>query len=70
MGNPNFVRNIYRNDDKRMTIYYDRKPSTSADRDRRICLKLASSGQIIRFSPKEALELIESMARVLKKQQR
>lgn len=71
MKNGNVIRNVYRNDEKRrLSVFYDRRPTTSAERDRRICLMLKSSGQVIRFSEAEALELVENISRTLKKKAR
>jgi hypothetical protein len=68
MRNGNVIRNIYETGEKqRISIYYDRRPTTSAERDRRICMVLKSSGQVIRFSEAEALELVENVGKVLKR---
>jgi hypothetical protein len=68
MKNGNIIQNVYSNEDKRrVSIYFDRRPTTSAERDRRVCLMLKSSGQVIRFSEAEALELIENISRTLKR---
>ena len=70
MRNGNVIHSINRDGDKRrLSIYYDRRPKTSAERDRRVCLLLKSSGQVIRFSEAEALDIIENMSRTLKKKQ-
>ena len=49
-----------------MKVFYDRKPSTSAERDKPVCLVLKSSGQVIRFSEGEALDLVMDMTKALK----
>lgn len=68
MKNGNVIHGVYSNDNKgRISVYYDRKPSNSAERDRRVCIVLKSSGQKIRFSEAEALELMENISRTLKK---
>jgi hypothetical protein len=67
MTNGNVIQKIYSSGDKRrLSIYYDRRPKTSAERDRRLCLLLKSSGQVLRFSEAEALELVENISRTLK----
>ena len=68
MRNGNVIHNVYENSEKRrLSLFYDRRPKTSAERDRRVCLQLKSTGQIIRFSEAEALELVENVAKVLKR---
>lgn len=68
MRSGNVVHNVYDGGEKRrISIYYDRRPTTSAERDRRICMVLKSSGQVIRFSEAEALELVENVGKVLKR---
>ncbi len=52
---------------QRLSVYDDRRPTTSAERDRRICMVLKSSGQVIRFNEAEALELVENVGKVLKR---
>ena len=42
----------------------------AAENDSRVCMKLKSSGQVIRFGDMRTLKLIEHAARLLEKKQR
>lgn len=67
MKNGNVIRNVYKgNDAKRLKVYYDRKPSTSSERDNRICMVLNSTGQTIRLSEGDAFDLLMDITKVLK----
>jgi len=72
MANGNVIRNVYKNNDiRRIKVYYDRKPSTSVERDKRVCMVLTSSGQTIRLDEGETLDLMMELTKALKwKQQR
>jgi hypothetical protein len=68
MTNGNVIRKVYNsgNDNKRVKVYYDRKPSTSIERDNRICMVLNSTGQTIRLNESDAFDLLLDMTKVLK----
>ena len=67
MINGNVIRKVYNdNDTKRLKVYYDRKPSTSSERDNRICMVLNSTGQTIRLNENDAFDLLLDMTKVLK----
>jgi len=67
MANGNVIRKLYNNNDtKRLKVYYDRKPSTSVERDNRICVVLNSTGQTIRINENDAFDLLMDITKVLK----
>lgn len=67
MKNGNVIRKVYNgNDAKRLKVYYDRKPSTSLERDNRICMVLNSTGQTIRLNENDAFDLMMDITKVLK----
>jgi hypothetical protein len=71
MHKNNVIKNVYpNNDSRRFKIFYDRKPTTSSERDKRICLVLKSSGQVLRFDEGETLDLIMDLSKALKWKQR
>ncbi len=51
---------------KRFKVYYDNKPHTAADAQKRVCLELKSTGQIIRLNEAEAFDLMSELARAMK----
>jgi hypothetical protein len=51
---------------RRFKVYFDNKPRTAIDSEKRICLNLKSSGQIIRLSEDEAYDLVAELAKALK----
>ena len=68
MTNGNVIKNVYHNNDKRrFKVYYDRKPKTSVERDKRVCLVVNSSGQVIRLDEGETLDLIMELSKALKR---
>ncbi len=64
--NGNTRNNPNLRDDSRITVYYDGKPSNSAEREKPICMVLKSSGQIIRFAETEAFDLLMDMTKALR----
>jgi hypothetical protein len=53
-------------DSKRCKIYYDNKPSNAYEFKHKICFVIKSSGQTIRFSESEALEMLLDLTKALK----
>jgi hypothetical protein len=53
-------------DFRRFKVYYDNKPPTAADAEKRVCLALKSSGQVIRLSEIEAYDLMSELTKALK----
>ena len=51
---------------RRFKVYFDNKPRTAVDSEKRICLGLKSSGQVIRLSEDEAYDLVAELAKALK----
>ena len=67
MMNGNSITGNRRNiDHKRFKVYFDNKPETAIDAEKRICLTLKSSGQTIRLSENEAYDLVAELAKALK----
>lgn len=67
MRNGNVIRKVYNDSNgKRLKVYYDRKPSTSSERDNRICMVLNSTGQTIRLNENDAFDLLLDITKVLK----
>jgi hypothetical protein len=63
--------NLLHNDNKygdfrRFKVYYDGKPPTAADAEKRVCLALKSTGQVIRLSEVEAYDLMAELVKALK----
>ena len=51
---------------RRFKVYFDNKPRTAVDAEKRVCLALKSTGQIIRLSEEEAYDLVSELAKALK----
>jgi hypothetical protein len=67
MMNGNVVRDIFKESDgKRFKIYFDNKPKNATEMDKRICIALKSSGQIIRLDEVETFDLIADLTKALK----
>jgi hypothetical protein len=67
MVNGNVIQKIVKNNESdRFRVYFDNKPATASEMDNRVCLALKSSGQVIRFSEGEALDLIAGLTKALK----
>ena len=68
MINGNISQTNRRNDGsaRRFKVYYDKRPPTAADADKRVCLSLKSTGQVIRLSDSEAYDLVAEIAKALK----
>ena len=67
MVNGNIVSGNKRlQDSRRFKVYFDNKPQNAADAQKRVCLALKSTGQIIRLSETEAYDLMAEMAKALK----
>ena len=67
MVNGNLISGIRRNSEpKRFKVYFDNKPQNAADSQKRVCLALKSTGQIIRLSETEAYDLMAELAKALK----
>ena len=63
-GSFNSPQNFREN--RRVSVYYDSKPSNASETDKRICMVLKSSGQVIRFNENEAFDLMMEMTKALK----
>lgn len=55
-----------RGEARRFKVYYDNRPPTAAEADKRVCVALKSTGQIIRLSDVEAYDLLAELAKALK----
>ena len=55
-----------RGEARRFKVYYDNKTPTAAGSDKRVCVALKSTGQIIRLSDVEAYDLLAELAKALK----
>ena len=67
MVNGNFIPGNKRSSEtKRFKVYFDNKPKTAADAQKKVCLALKSTGQIIRLSETEAYDLMAEIAKALK----
>ena len=53
-------------EDRRFSVYCDKRPSNPAERDKPICMVLKSSGQIIRFDEREAFDLVMEFTKALR----
>ncbi len=62
----NVIGNVSNREGKRLKVYYDNKPRTAADADKRVCLELKSTGQTIRLNEAEAFDLMSELARAMK----
>lgn len=51
---------------KRFKVYYDKRPPTAAEAEKRVCLALKSTGQVIRLSVAEAYDLLAELVKALK----
>ena len=67
MVNGNFISGNKRSSDtKRFKVYFDNKPQNAADAQKKVCLALKSTGQIIRLSETEAYDLMAEIAKAFK----
>ena len=67
MVNSNFIPGNKRgNEMRRFKVYFDNKPKTAADAQKRVCLALKATGQIIRLSETEAYDMMAELAKALK----
>lgn len=67
MLNGNSLHRDNKNSDfRRFKVYYDNRPPTAADAEKRVCLALKSTGQVIRLNEIEAYDLLSELAKALK----
>ena len=67
MINGNVATDKKRHSDfRRFKVYFDNNPKTAVDSEKRVCLALKSTGQIIRLSEKEAYDLMAELVKALK----
>ena len=67
MVNGNLISGNKRNNElRRFKVYFDNKPQTAADAQKRVCVALKSTGQIIRLSETEAYDMMAELAKALK----
>lgn len=67
MINGNIATDKKRNSEfRRFKVYFDNNPRTAVDAEKRVCLALKSTGQVIRLSEQEAYDLLADMAKALK----
>ena len=67
MINGNFTADKRKqNEIRRFKVYFDNNPKTAVDAEKRVCLALKSTGQVIRLSEKEAYDIVADLAKALK----
>ena len=66
MAKTNHISDNRRGEARRFKVYYDNRPPTAAEADKRVCVALKSTGQIIRLSDVEAYDLLAELAKALK----